>query len=349
MISESDIQEQLRNGINFPPLNIELSADAAELPTSSAETDLRLQIGTADRTYEFAAFVKAKNTPRAFAELLRQAQQAVDESCRPLLVVPYLREQQLEQLQQLQLSGVDLSGNGVVCVTGELLVYRTGNPNRYPDSAPTKYAYRGATSLVPRAFLCRSNYESLADIGSEIELRNGSVAISTVSKALKRLESDLIVDRSAEGYRLRQADKLLEQLAASYQPPKVTRTVTLSISKPLPQLLAAAGEQVDVALTGRSSVEAYAVMGRDEYPVLYTNRIDPLLQQWGSDVEEATRFIELELQQTTDPTVFFDARKQRDLIYASPVQTFLELASGDKREREVAEQIRDQILRELDN
>ena len=51
---------------------------------------------------------------------------------------------------------------------------------------------------------------------------------------------------------------------------------------------------------------------------------------------------EIELLETTDPTVYFDA--QDDLI-ASPIQCFLELQAGDKRDQDTAEQVRRLILR----
>ena len=88
-------------------------------------------------------------------------------------------------------------------------------------------------------------------------------------------------------------------------------------------------------------------MGRDEKPVVFTDRLDRLLEAWGDRVQETSRFIDFELQETDDPTVFFGLRVKQGLPYASPVQVFLECSSGDKRERETAGQVREAILREL--
>jgi hypothetical protein len=284
----------------------------------------------------------------------------------PMLIVPFLRENQLEELQRRKTSGIDLSGNGVVTVPGKLLVYRSGAPNKYPDSAPTKYAYRGATSLVARVFLSKPEFRSLSDIEEEIRIRGGRVVLSTISKALKRMESDLIVDRTAGGIKLRQPDKLLENLADSYSDPKITKMVTLAIkelpAKPkgskltaggvtvtgkasLETLLAEETNPVALVLTGRSSIENYAVMGRQEWPVLYTTDIDRLIRPWGEKVEETSRFIDFELRETDDPTVYFDVRMAQNRPYASPIQVFLECSAGDKRERETALQVKDLILR----
>ena len=88
-------------------------------------------------------------------------------------------------------------------------------------------------------------------------------------------------------------------------------------------------------------------MGRQEWPVLYTTNIDRLIRTWGEGVEETSRFIDFELRETDDPTVYFDVRMRENLPYASPIQVFLECSSGDKRERETALQVKDLILREL--
>ncbi|WP_153559411.1 hypothetical protein [Roseimaritima sediminicola] len=346
MVSEAEMLQEFQGGYDFPPLRVRLAKQSAWAHEIGA--DALLEVISAGQKYEFTAELKSRSSPKVFKEALHQIEQWARQQGRlPMLVVPYLREEQLNELQERQLSGLDLSGNGVVTVPGKLLVYRTGRPNKFPSSAPTKYAYRGATSLVGRVFLCRPKFQSLAEIAEEIEARGGSVALSTVSKALKRLESDLIVERAADRIALRQPDKLLEKLAESYTPPKVTKAVTLSMKMPLEELVESRPRKTPLVLSGRSSVDAYAVMGRRDGPVLFTPNIAPVLRKWGKKVEETSRFVDLELLQTADPTVFFDARPRDGLPYASPVQVFLECAAGDKREQETAEQVMDRILGEL--
>ena len=371
MLSKAEMRKQFEDGYCFPPLQIRL-VPRDSLLQKNDELDAILVVTAEEQTFEFAAEFKSRNTPRIFEEALNVIQKAAQRrQMLPMLVVPYLRENQLDELQQRKLSGIDLSGNGVVTVPGKLLVYRTGSPNKFPDSAPTKYAYRGATSLVAREFLCQTAFQSLADIEKDISIRGGSVVLSTIAKALKRLESDLIVDRTSTGLRLRQPDKLLEKLAESYAESKTTKNATFSIKRPalttkgsqlaardlnltaksspssLSTLLSEGTRQTTLALTGRSSIENYAVMGRQEWPVLYTTNIDRLIRTWGEKVEETSRFIDFELRETDDPTVYFDIRMKENLPYASPIQVFMECSSGDKRERETALQVKDLILREL--
>ncbi len=51
--------------------------------------------------------------------------------------------------------------------------------------------------------------------------------------------------------------------------------------------------------------------------------------------------------ETEDETVYFDARKEGNSWWASPVQVYLELMAGDKRDQETAEQVKSFILTNL--
>lgn len=364
MLSEAAMKQWFADGFAFPPLMIRLgSADSKQLKHD--RIDALLTVTSQNQTFDFAAEFKSRSSPRIFDAAIIGIERAANlRGMMPMLVVPYLRESQLDELQRRQLSGIDLCGNGVITVPGSLFVYRTGARNKFPESAPTKYAYRGATSLVARAFLCRAAYQSLADIADEIKRRGGSVVLSTISKAIKRLEDDLIVDRTDAGFITLQPERLLQKLSESYTPPKLSKVVTLKLKTPPKdsdkrplstgaQVLASlALDQIEVAqsrivLTGESSIENYAVMGRQDWPVFYTSDADALIKEWGKKVEQTSRYVDFELRQTNDPTVYFDIRTKQNLPCASPIQVYLECTAGDKRERQTALQIQELMLREL--
>ena len=60
--------------------------------------------------------------------------------------------------------------------------------------------------------------------------------------------------------------------------------------------------------------------------------------------EETERFANVQLMETGDNTAYFDIRRESKILSASPIQTYLELMSGDKRDRETAEQVAENIL-----
>jgi hypothetical protein len=346
--TEAAIAKALAVGIPLSPLMLR-AAEVQPRSTGVSVPDMIVQTAWEGESFKFDAEITARSTPKMFAAAVRQLQDNSRLGGRPgLLVTAYLRPSQLDELAALQMSGVDLCGNGVVIVPRRLLVLRTGNPNQYRDSAPTRFAYRGTTSLVARIFLCRPRYSSLADIQQEIECRGRRISLSTISKALTRMEEDVLVNRNSQCIRLLQADSLLEKLAASYQAPRASREFQGMLQSTIPELFALSPPDVSLALSGTSSLAQYATAGRMDSTIFYTSNLDAVLDAWGKGVRESSRFADFRLLETNDPTPYFDRRVNQGIPYASPVQTYLECAVGDKRDKDAARQVRDWILRELD-
>ena len=308
----------------------------------------------------FAVECKALSTPKAFQDgvnLLKSF--SLPNGWLPMLFMPFLSEWQLQELEREGLSGIDLCGNGVVVVPDTFAVFRSGEKNRFPSSAPIKNIYRKNSSMVGRVFLLCAGYETVQEIRTKINQRNLLVnrwdkkpmSLSTVSKALKTLEDDLIVTREGT-IRLLQPDKLLEKLRENYDPPAVKERVRLKISEEngkVLKLLSKLSQTLDLPLmaSGTSSVAQYAVMQRGDLLSVYCPKVEVLLERLPGS--QSDRFPNLELLAIEDETVYFDARQEGNFWWASPVQVYLELMAGDKRDQETAEQIKALILNDEKN
>jgi hypothetical protein len=211
--------------------------------------------------------------------------------------------------------------------------------------------------MVGRVFLFCAGYQTVQDIRTKINQRNLLVnrwdkkpmSLSTVSKALKTLQDDLIVARE-ETVRLLQPDKLLEKLCENYDPPAVKERVRLKISEENEEvwkLLSKQSQTLDLPLmaSGTSSAERYAVMQRGDFLSVYCPKVEVLLERLSGS--QSDRFPNLELLETEDEKVYFDARQEKNFWWASPVQVYLELMAGDKRDQETAEQLKASILKDV--
>jgi hypothetical protein len=351
--TEKEMIDQLRRGkVSLPPLSIRFLEGQPKLLDAYVEASWR------KTTARFAIECKSISTPRAFRDglnLLRST--TLPKGYRPMLVMPFLSEPQLQELEREGISGIDLCGNGVVVVPGMFAVSRNGAKNRFSSSAPIKNIYRKNSSMVGRVFLALPRYGTVQEICSEINRRNLLVkrwnkrpmSLSTVSKSLKTLEEDLIVERK-DVIRLIQPDKLLEKLSESYAPPKINERVRLKIpeeSGTLWELLQKQSQDLNLPLvaTGTSSVTQYAVMQRGDVLSVYCPFLEMLLERLPGS--RSDRFPNLELVETEDETVYFDGRKEGNSWWASSVQVYLELMAGDKRDRETAEQVKSLILMNL--
>ena len=360
MPTEKEMLGQLRRGrIVLPPLSFRFLKGGSEAGGNRG-LDALVEASWQGGKAKFAVECKSLSTPKAFQDAVNMLKSSsLPKGYRPMILMPFLSGRQLKELEQEGISGIDLCGNGVVVVPAVFSVFRSGEKNRFPSSAPIKNIYRKNTSMVARVFLIRSDFETVQDISSEINRRNVLVnrwdkkpmSLSTVSKSLKTLEEDLIVERK-DGIRLLQPEKLLEKLSENYVLPKVTERVRIKIPEESGNILVFLSKQsrelgLPLVGTGISSVPKFAVMQRGDMLSVCCPRLEMLLERFPGSSSD--RFPNAELIETEDETVYFDARQEEDFWWASPVQVYLELMAGDKRDQETAEQVKSFILRNLES
>jgi hypothetical protein len=353
-INEAEIVAWLqKRDWSLPPLTVEEVTTSREARATGI--DARVTFGWRGQQFRFGAKVRRLWTPKAVTEVVEAvSRNAAAKKLSPLVVVPFLGEERLGELEARGVSGIDLCGNGVVVVPGKLLVMRSGSPNRFRGDGQIKNVYRGTSSLAARVFLLKGEFASVGEALQEIQTWGGEVTLPTVSKVCKRLAEDLVIERTRKDssrvrkLRLLQAEKLLDLLRDNYTPPRITRTLTGKFSgtaEALSKRLRA--WRVDVAqkvvLTGASSVDAYAVMAREPMKSYYASDVASLTQALGAELTETERFANVKFLETSENFVYFDSR---DGLTSSPVQTYLELAAGEKREQETAEQVRRFILQQ---
>lgn len=350
--------EQLRRGkVSLPPLSFRFLQGEPEAG-GSRRLDALVEVSWREKIARFTVECKSISTPKAFQDGLNLLKSSsLPKGCQPILFLPFLSERQLQELEQEGINGIDLCGNGVVVVPGKFAVFRSGGENRFSSSAPIKNIYRKNSSMVGRIFLVRPSYDTVQEICTEINRRNMLVnrwekrpmSLSTVSKSLKTLEEDLVIERKGI-IRLLQPDKLLENLSENHVSPNIKARVRLKVlenSGTIGELLLKQSQELGLpfVVSGTSSVAQYTVMQRGDLLTVYCPRMEMLLERLSGS--QSDRFPNLELVETEDETVYFDARQEGNFWWASPVQVYLELMAGDKRDRETAEQVGLYILKNL--
>lgn len=329
--------------LDLGPLRVEVG----ELePPGGADAYLIL-IWEGDRVPFVAEFKNARDL-RTLEYAVRQARQRAQGTTRePLVVVPYLNDDWLAFLRSEGMSGLDLSGNAWVQVPGRWSCFQRGFPNRFPDTTRTRAPYRGKSALVGRVLLSRPRFETISDIQGEIERRGGSLSMGQISKVLSALQNDLIIRKGNDGVRLIQPERLLDSLVESYRRPVAVQEVNLKANLGLDlfaDLLGKArGATARIAgydptrymIAPESGVRLVAYVEPRGFPTM--NR---LLQ-----AERSQRFANLTIRAIEEPAVFFDTEEEGGFVWCSPLETYLQLMRGGKREQETATQLREDILR----
>jgi len=336
------LQKLVRDGFRFEPLKVvRVEPDPERI--GNARPDWILELRWKERTERFAVEYKSPATPKRLREAAGLASAFVSPGLRPMVMAPYLDTDDLDWLAEQEISGLDFSGNGVVVVPGAWFVYRTGEPNAYPSGRYIKSIYRGRSSLVGRVLILRQEFDTVTALRDEIRARGGEISLSTVSKVLQSLEEELLVGRDG-GVRLLQGRHLLDRLLRNFQPPEIRSRAMLRADDrdSLLDRLSSRAEKANVTLAGRGEATWVSFPGVEETLAVYTSDLD-VLEDCAERVEKRG-FADVELLETDDELVFFDRRWRGGLVWTSPLQTYLELASGGKRERETAEQMRDELL-----
>jgi hypothetical protein len=355
MPTEKEMLDQLRQGkIQLPPLTIRLLDDQLNVGEDK-RIDAYIEAKWKRKSARFAVECKALSTPKFFQNSINYLKSLpLPKNVYPMLIMPFLSEQQLKELERVGISGIDLCGNSVVVSPGTFSVFRSGGKNRFPSSAAIKNIYRKNSSMVGRGFFVYSDFQTVQDIRATINQRNLLVnrwnkkpmSLSTVSKVLKTMVDDLIITRT-ETIRLLQPDKLLEKLSENYNPPDVKDRIRLKLpenSKSILKLLSEQSKQLELPLiaSGTSSATRYTVMQRGDLLTVYCPKVEMLLEKLPGS--QSDRFPNLELLETEDEPVYFDARQEDGFWWASPLQVYMELMVGDKRDQETAEQLKAVIL-----
>jgi hypothetical protein len=345
MLTEKEILAKIKGQ---PDLYAPLQIASIEEPEARLgyRPDARITITLQNRKVVLLAEIKARTAPKLIEEALwRIRRVAAGTGSNFLIVVPYLSPSIVELLNREKVNGIDLNGNYLIQVP-EILAMRLDQKNRFPESQPIKKIFTGSSSLVGRLFLATWRpFQSGNEVLAGIKDLGGTLSQSAVSKVLKGLEEELIIEKGPNGISLLQPEKLLQKLGENYRQPRISGSVKLK----LPGISAKANLKMTDELrgiigggrwiiSGESSARRYAVMADTSVLKIYLTDNSSLLKY------QDDRFYNV-LAQTTDTAFpYFDARENKGLRWASPVQCWLELSKLDKREREIADGVREVIL-----
>lgn len=171
----------------------------------------------AEVAIEFAAVANPQSLANK-AIMLREAVKSLNKkNVIPLMVAPYIGDKQMKILDEQGISWADLCGNAKINIPGSVYIERLGNKNRFPDTAPIKKIFQGASSLVSRALLLKpEGFKSQYELVDFINSRNGTITTSTVSRVIKELSNELLAVQDKTSIRAIDAKSMLNRLEQSY-------------------------------------------------------------------------------------------------------------------------------------
>ncbi len=344
-MTQPTFPDSLRS-LDLGPLAVEVKRND---PEASADARLRLTWGDASET--FAVTYRQARVLRDLRNAVWQIRERSEAGGGwPLLVVPYLNDDALAFLQREGVSGMDLCGNAAVEVPGRWRLFQRGFPNRFPSQRTSKSPYQGKSALVGRALLNRPEYGTIGEVQEEVERRGGSLSYSQVAKVVGALADDLIIRKerkgTSEGVRLLQPKKLLDALVEGYQTPEASAMLEAKaeLAPDLYKRLSALADAVGARIVGFDPQRyVIAPQARERLEVYVEPSVGTDLRE-ALGLEYAPRFANLVVRAVDDPGVFFDPVEADSFRWAPPLEVYLQLMQGGKREKEIAAALRERLL-----
>jgi hypothetical protein len=275
----------------------------------------------------------------------------------PLIIAPYIAKKQSQMLQNKGISWIDLSGNMSVRISNQIYIERTGRKNRFPDTAPIKKIFQGTSSLVSRALILKpEGFTSLYQIVDFINEHNANITISTVSKVIKSLEEELLINKSGKRIYVIDKEKLLDRLAEGYidsvkrKRMKTYRYATDDFKKLFFSFYErnidyAAGGFYAAQIKGLAITEQVSLFVKDIEQVKTASR-----NNWIKITPDA-EFGNLIITEAEDPGVWFNVlplRTNREPV-VDDIELYLEMMADTPRGPKVAELLKQRILNISDN
>lgn len=346
-ISELTMLSRFQVGaVLLPPLVVR----SCKVLGAQEKADARVELVWLDEAegFRFVVEVKARATPQIIQLAMSQARAAAREGEWPMIQVPFLSPERLGELERGKVSGVDLCGNGVVVVPGRLWVVRSGAPNQYRDSRPLNNPYRGRSAMVARMLLQRPRWESLSELAAAIQVAGAALSLPQASKAVQAMGEDLMVSKSAGAITLREPLRLLDKLGSEWRKPLVRARQALRLPPSTDWARALSSNALlKWATTGESSVTRYVMFSQGGPRRVAVSSLSLAMTLLGGIPEPVSNFADIELLETDAPGCFFcNETDEQGIRWASRLQTWLELQSGDPRQQDAAKELRVQLLKE---
>jgi len=284
------------------------------------------------------AEAKASSSPGTVAAAADQLAAVAAHDAVPLLVVPYMTPAGARAAADRGLNWIDLSGNAYLR-DDELYVWIQGRPNQFSARGRPSSPFAPKSSRIARALLLEpERWWVQKALAKYTDLDPGRV-----SRVVRRLDDDQLLERDGSHLRPREPDLLLDAWADDYRFDRhdiVTGHLSgsgVELARDLDQRLHDA--DVDHAFTGLPAAWAVDRFARFRLTSVYVAG-DPRRAADAVRVRRNERGANVQLIGPDDRGVFDGQGMIDELPCVSPVQVYLDLGHLPERAAEAAEQLR---------
>jgi len=309
---------------------------------------LRAGIGRSGIEMDLVCAALTEGHPKVVARTIARCQQGGDEALPegavPVFIAPYFSEEACRLCREAGIGYLDLAGNAGLD-TPHAYLYVGGRPNPNVGAPRIRKPFEGKAERVARALMLAPERRwPMRELAAAAQVSLGLASMITTE-----LADSGMVEKSRAGLRLLDAGALLDAWSAQYDMRRSAfrhyrATVTRGILD----------RQLRRAIEGRSERHALTLWSGAQ-PLLGESLGGHLAFYWDGDPTPLAHALSLNAEQGQvhvfvfrpyDESVFWGINEENGgLATVHPLQLYLDLASGDERELELAQLVRARALR----
>lgn len=293
-----------------------------------------------DRRWVFE--VKTSSAPGLVASGAEQLAAYAPPGAIAVLVVPYMTPAGGRAAAERGVNWLDLSGNAHIRAE-QLFISREGRPNAFPARGRPASAFAPRSSRVARVLLVEpARWWRQKDLAVETGLDDGRI-----SKVVRRLDEDRLLERSDNELRPSDPNLLLEAWVDAYRFDRHDIVLGhasgggVELARELSKRLGSL--KVEHALTGLPAAWLLDGFATFRLSTIYVHD-DPREVAERLDLRRNERGANVQLVCPDDDGVFWNGRDVDGAPVVSPLQVYLDLLALPERAREAAEHLRSEGL-----
>jgi hypothetical protein len=338
-MQESSLSIEREASHRLPTLLGELLGEGAPIQVSNPPSDRGIDVLAVDgRGRQWVVEVKSSSSPGRVALAARQLHALATGKTLPLLVVPHMSPAGAKAAEDAGLNWLDLAGNARIRA-GELYVNVQGRPSQHRPRGRPSSPFAPKSARVARALLLEpGRWWRQKDLVAATGLDDGNV-----SRIVRRLDDDVLLERRELEFRARDAGTLLDAWAQDYRYERhdILQGHVSGSGVEVARALGVRFDELDIhhAFTGLPAAWAIDHFAQFRVSSVYVDG-DPRDVAAQLDMRLGVRGANVQLIGPDDSGVFLGEQAYDGLNCVAPVQVYLDLLHLPERANDAAEHLR---------
>lgn len=321
--------------------------DIQKEPEGDAQIDLTLKLTASGMKQVLGVEVKRNGQPKTAREAINSLLRwlSLNAGAYGIFMAPYISSQTAEICRREGVGYCDFAGNCRLTFGG-VYIEQSGNPNPLSEKRDLRSLYSPKAARILRVILNnpRKNWK-MQDLAREAEVSLGQAA-----NVKKLLDSRELIEKTEEGFTLREPFSLLSEWSRNYVYRK-NRTRDFYSLKSIAEIEAKIAEvcernKITYALTGFSGAARFTSAVRYQRVMAFVDaEEDQLLKLF--EFKEVSSGANVTLLMPYDAGVYYGVTAKQGSRVVSPVQLYLDLIGFKGRGEEAANALLEEVIKPL--